>query len=337
MTKTMKIKKLTAFAITTAIVFSAVPVNLFASDQNGTATALFLRMGEGARGEGLGGAFTAQSGDVECAWWNPAGSVILGGAQFTASYNSFIEDISATYAAAAFPFGANKRNSILINATNVAMGSVDARDATGNSAGSISPTGMEIGAGAALCLTPALSFGLMAKSVQQNLGGDNSSGTAFDAGILIKLSPVLNFGVSEQNLGSSLKTDIKTLNLTVTNQLPTDLRAGFAYYAVKNKLWLTADCERPVDADTFARLGAELAVSDSFTLRGGYNSSTAGGATFGVGILTPISFGGSGNDESWWKEGADRDLAHNVVRVDLAYIATSGFDATYRISLTLKL
>ena len=86
-------------------------------------------------------------------------------------------------------------------------------------------------------------------------------------------------------------------------------------------------------------MGAEYAISETFTLRGGYNSSSAGGVTFGIGILTPVSFvgGSSNNDDSWWKEGSDRDLTHNVVRIDCAYVTTNGFDATYRIALTLKL
>lgn len=325
--------------MTTALAASVVPASLFAGSQDGTATALFLRMDQGARAQGVGGAFTAQSSDVECAWWNPAGAITLGGPQFTASYSSFIEDISAMYAAAAIPVGAERRSSILVNVTNVTLGTVDARDATGASAGSISPTGMEIGVGAALCLNPALSLGLMAKNVQQNLGSDSSSGMAFDAGILVKLSPHLAFGLSDQNLGSSVNTTIKDLSTTVSNPLPSDLRVGIAYNVIENKLCVTADGEKPIDADTFARVGAEYAISETFTLRGGYNSSTSGGVSFGIGILTPISFGGSGgNEESWFKEGAaDRDLAHNVVRIDCAYVATSGFDSTYRISLTLKL
>jgi len=142
--KTKTIKKLSAFVITAALVASVVPASLFAGSQDGTSTALFLRMDQGARAQGVGGAFTGQSSDVECAWWNPAGAVTLGGPQFTASYSSFIEDISAMYAAAAIPIGAEKRSSILVNVTNVALGTVEARDAAGNSAGSISPSGMEI-------------------------------------------------------------------------------------------------------------------------------------------------------------------------------------------------
>jgi hypothetical protein len=114
---------------------------------------------------------------------------------------------------------------------------------------------MEVGAGVALSLTPALSVGLMAKDIQQNLGGDNASGAAFDAGVLIKLSPELSFGLSDQNIGSSLQTNVKELNLTVSNQLPSDLKAGLAYNVVKNKLCLTADGDKPVDADTFMRVG----------------------------------------------------------------------------------
>ena len=335
--KNIKIGKFTALAVTTAMFFSAVPPNLFAGDQDGTATAVFLRMDQGARAQGMGGAFAAQSGDVECAWWNPAGPVMLGGPQFTASYNSFIEDISATYAAMAIPFGAKRRSSVLINATSISLGTVDARDALGNSAGSISPSGIVVGAGLALSITPGMSFGFMAKNVQQNLGDDSSSGLAFDCGILLKLSPNLKFGISGQNLGSDLKTTVKDLNVDVENKLPMDIRAGLAYNLTK-KLCLAADGEKPIDADTCMHIGTEFAVSESFTLRAGYNTSSSAGFTAGVGILTPISFGSGGSDDAWWKEAAsNKDWTHNVVRIDYAYVTTNGFDATHRISLTLKL
>ena len=46
----------------------------------------------------------------------------------------------------------------------------------------------------------------------------------------------------------------------------------------------------------------------------------------------------SKGDDSWWKEATNnKDWAHNVVRIDYAYVTTNGFDATHRISLTLKL
>ena len=333
-------KKLFTALLFIGFTFAAMPNGLFASDQNGTSTAVFLRMDQGARAQGMGGAFTAQSGDIECAWWNPAGPVSLGGAQFTASYNSFIEDISATYAALAIPFGVKRRNTIFVNATSLSFGSVDARDALGNSAGSISPSALVIGAGVALSLAPDASFGITAKNVQQSLGDDQSTGFAFDAGILLKISPNLNFGVSAQNMGPELKTTIKDLNTSVEDQLPENFRAGFAYTGLSKKLSLALDGEKPVDADACAHIGAEYAVSESFMIRAGYNTSSAAGFTCGVGVLTPISLTkDAGGDDSWWREGANskKDWAHNVVRIDYAYVTNGSFGSTNRISLTLKL
>jgi hypothetical protein len=43
------------------------------ADQEGTTTATFLRMGQGARSEGMGGAFTAVADDAYATYWNPAG------------------------------------------------------------------------------------------------------------------------------------------------------------------------------------------------------------------------------------------------------------------------
>jgi len=218
---------------------------------------------------------------------------------------------------------------------SVSLGTVDARDAAGNTTGTISPSGLVIGAGLALSAGPGTSVGFMAKNVQQNLGDDKSTGVAFDAGVLIKLSPDLSFGISAQNLGSNLKTDVKGSNLDIENKLPMNMRAGIAYN-ISKKLCLAIDGEKPIDADTRMHVGAEFAVSESFTLRAGYNTSSAAGLTVGVGILTPVSFA-SGSDDSWWKEASSKDWSHNVVRIDYAYVTTNGFDSTHRLSLTLKL
>ena len=77
-------------------------------------------------------------------------------------------------------------------------------------------------------------------------------------------------------------------------------------------------------------------MSDSFFLRAGYNTSEAVGVCAGVGFLTPITVK-TKTKGAWWKQDVKKDLRHNVVRLDYAYISSSGnFDATHRISATLK-
>ena len=45
---------------------------IYAADNDGTATAVFLRQEQGVRALGMGGAFVAIGKDVESVWWNPA-------------------------------------------------------------------------------------------------------------------------------------------------------------------------------------------------------------------------------------------------------------------------
>ena len=45
----------------------------------GTIAAAFLEIGIGARAEAMGGSYTAQAGEVEAIYWNPAGLAYLDG------------------------------------------------------------------------------------------------------------------------------------------------------------------------------------------------------------------------------------------------------------------
>lgn len=300
----------------------------YAGDQNGTATAVFLRMEQGARAQGMGGAFAAVSGDVEGAWWNPATPVSLNAAQIHASYSDLIDDVAASYAAIAIPAGNGGRNSFLASANYITMGDVDARDAAGVAISKISPTDLVLSAGYAIQIGPALSLGVMAKSVQQNLGEDKSSGIAVDAGLLMRMTSRLSLGFALQNMGSNQKIG------TVENKLPLNIRGGLGYMLSK-KVLACADYEKPNDADARLHAGAEYSMTDTFILRAGYNTSSAVGFTAGVGIITPVAFGTDG--DSWWKDSMSRDLSHRVVRVDYAYVSNGNFDATHRLSLTIKL
>lgn len=301
---------------------------LSAGDQDGTATAVFLRMEQGARALGMGGAFSAIGGDVESVWWNAAGAAPIESVQIMASYVSFIEEISSSYAAFAIPLG-KQRGSIIGNVNYISYGSVETRDAAGNSLGDVSPSNLAASAGYAFNLSSNFSIGFIAKHIQQNLGTIKGSGVAFDAGLIIGISPKISLGLAAQNLGPKLKTE------DYENKLPLNLKGGLAF-AVSQKLLLAADAEKPVDAESRIHIGCELAMSKTFVIRAGYNTSSAAGFTAGAGIITPISFGSS-NSDNWWKNALNSDTTHNIIRIDYAYVTTGSFETTHRLSLTFKL
>src|SRR5688572_29976247 len=100
------------------------------ANQGGTSTAQFLRIGQGARAEGMGGAFTAIADDAYAVYWNPAGLAQITRRHVALNHLEFIEKISSQFASLVLPV--NRLNgSFGAAVTYVDMGTIDRRDATG--------------------------------------------------------------------------------------------------------------------------------------------------------------------------------------------------------------
>jgi hypothetical protein len=296
---------------------------VYAADTSGTTTATFLRIEQGVRALGMGGAFTAVSKDIESVWWNPAGASTIDATEVNASYSQYIADLYGSYAAIAIP----RHLGCIIGSVNyVSMGSLNALDSQGNFIKSINLSAYAVALGYAFPLTSNMSFGFTVKDIQQNLGDDTSSGFGADAGCQAYLSDSLSLGVSVQNIGSGLQTD------SYTNSIPLELRGGLAY-SVTPKFLLALDEEKPSDSDTSTRLGAELKITDAFCLRAGYNSNSAAGFSCGAGINAPFS---AKSGDAWWKDSGEKDYNHNVVSINYAYVTSQYFDAMHRVSVTVK-
>src|SRR5580700_4787066 len=63
----------------------AVMLALIAQTSGAVETASFLNVGVGARGLGMGGAYTALGDDADAIYWNPAGLAQVSGHEFQAS------------------------------------------------------------------------------------------------------------------------------------------------------------------------------------------------------------------------------------------------------------
>ena len=66
---------------------------LVSANQDGTSTAQFLKIGRGARAEGMAGAFTAVANDSRAVLWNPAGLAQLTRTSFDFDHLSYIQDV----------------------------------------------------------------------------------------------------------------------------------------------------------------------------------------------------------------------------------------------------
>lgn len=311
----------------------------WADTVDGTATAQFLRLGQGARPQGMGGAFSAVADDVSASYWNPAGLAFLQKQEVTFTHLQFIESIKSEYVAYALPL--KKIKSTLSAAfTYLNLGDFDKRDASGASLGSGSLSAMAASAGYSIMLTPQFGAGVNAKYVQQDLDVETGSGVAFDAGLLFHLMPErLSLGAAISNVGGKIKTG------TESEDLPTTIRGGLAFRPIPKKLLLAVDAEQPLDSDLKIRLGSEYFLVPLFAIRLGYEqqASAGGGLTAGLGIQLTQEADRSSDDRTfgantraWSNKGDTFNWGAIDASIDYAFVNLQEFDDVHRFTVTLK-
>jgi len=298
------------------------------SDQGGTSTAQFLRIGQGARAEGMGGAFTAVADDVYAISFNPAGLAQVTRKQIALNHLAYIEKINAQFGAFALPFnGVNGTLGFGFNYYN--LGEIERRDNTGASIDGETKLGAySAGLSWGQALGNSLAVGVTGKMFREDLAGEGKSGFAGDVGgFWFAVPNRLSLGVSALNVGPKLKVG------TEDESLPLTLRGGLAFRAVPDALTLSVEAEKERDTDTIFHGGAEYKYR-SFFFRGGYRSTLGigGGLSAGVGFLWfPNSMGKDffNQKDSGPEEGTS-------IRFDYSYVDYGDFDATHRFGVLVS-
>lgn len=321
-------RKLARIILAVGLILPAQTPFLFAN-QDGTSTAAFLRIGQGARAEGMGGAFTALADDAHAVYWNPAGLAQISRHEIALNHTQYIEKINSQFAALVLPV--NKINGSLgIGTTYVDMGTIERRDATGATTGGTQKVDAYAGAlswGQAVGDRLALGVGI--KFINQNLAGETGSGIAGDLGALFFAIPNrLALGVSALNVGAKIKTG------TTEEDIPRTISVGAVFHLIPSRLVLAADGEKEAGTDTKLHLGGEYTFQGRYVLRAGFqdNKGAGGGLSAGFGYLwRPRSEGstdffGKSDGKSPAQEGMD-------VRIDYAYVDLGDFSSTHRIGL----
>jgi len=299
------------------------------ANQDGTSTATFLQIGQGARAEGMGGAFTAVSDDAYAVYWNPAGLAQITRQSAAINHVEFIEKINSQFASYVAPV--NKLNgSFGVGLTYVDLGQIDKTDTTDANLGSgkVSSYAGTLSWGQAV--GDRLALGASFKFINQNLAGETGSGLAADLGGLIALVPDrLTLGLTALNLGPKLKTG------TSEEDLPRTLTAGLAFHAIPHKLLLAVDGAKETATDFQLRVGGEYTIQDRYIIRAGYQNlfDAGGGLSAGLGYIwrpradsTTDFFGQYDNKKEAQQHGVD-------IRIDYAYVDYGDFNATQRIGL----
>lgn len=231
----------------------------FQTTDVGTSGAQFLKLGGGARAEGMAQAYTAVADEADAVYWNPAGL-------------SRIEHHSATLMNSVLPagidydfvgYGQRLSPSFGVGASvqYLSQPPIDQTDSSGFSTGStFRPSDFAGALGGAytihnedLGVLDGASFGANAKYVSSTISKTAQTFTA-DLGYLSAPFPVagrpMRVAYAVSNLGGSLKFQ------QMSDSMPTSLRFGTSLGLTRN--WLVAlDLDEPLDNSPYAAFGTE--------------------------------------------------------------------------------
>jgi hypothetical protein len=268
----------------------------------GTAVAQFLEIGVGARGTGMGEAYTSLTNDAGSAFWNPAGLVGVNKRNLFTSYTVWPADISlGSFAVAinAGNIGTFAISSAYLMTGDMAVTTVYQPEGTGEN---FSITNFSVGLSYARLLTDRLSIGLTTKIVREKYMEYGYTTWALDMGTIYRTGfHGLNLGMSIQHFGPEIKfsgdyidySDPKSVDVNVPKtfesySLPINFRIGISMNLLdtpNNTITTSADMIHPNNNLEQYNWGVEYCFNKMFYLRGGYRFNIdVGGLTFGTGI-----------------------------------------------------
>lgn len=259
-------KYIKSFIITFIFIFiSFVNAHAFlSSDDVGSTTAQFLKLGIGAKSAGMGNAVTSVNNGTDAVYWNPANLTYINKKELSFSHAIWFEDVN--YEWLSFVLPTTEYGVLGFGLQYVSYGSIDKVDNTNTSDGSFSPLDM------ALYLSYAnsydrLNFGLNLKYIYSKIE-ESASAIALDLGATYKFdNDKTSIGAALTNLGTSMKFNKES------EDLPLLFKIGASHYLLDE--WLVSlDLNFPKDNEFYFNFGTQycLQIADdlSFALRAGY-------------------------------------------------------------------
>ncbi|HAH08224.1 MAG TPA: hypothetical protein DCM05_17150 [Elusimicrobia bacterium] len=298
----------------------------FSSAARGTTTAQFLKIGAGARGVGLGEAFTAVADDATALYWNLAGMTRV--EYRSAAFMHALHLDSSFLDYGAFVQSLGNAGAVGASVQYFSAGGMPQTDINGIEMGRFSPYDLAVGVGYAYRLqgieTPTLidlegaSAGVSLKYIRSKIV-DSAQTAAFDFGFLSPplLNDRLSLAFTAVNVGPPMRFEREKEDLPLQLKLGSSYRGGERWGA-------SLDLAFPRDNAPYAAAGWEYSFqppSADYALAGrlGLNSRSMGD----VDGLTGFAFG--------------IGLKARSFRMDYAFLPFGALGITHRISLGLEL
>jgi hypothetical protein len=264
----------------------------------GTTALSFLKIGVGARAEGMAQAFVGVADDATALYWNPAGISHLKGTHFSLSIQKWPGNIDYNYMAVT-----RQLNETVMLGMAIAQLSTDEMDVTtvthhnGNGS-TFYFTDQAFQLSSAFKLTNQFSFGLSAKYVREDIDDIKMDGFLMDLGTFYQTGwHDMTIAVSLTNFGPVFRPDGTYIPANSDDgrakkyeefSPPTVFRLGSSmhlYDRYDHSVLATMQIDHPVDNLESYIFGLEYDWLDNYFLRGGYTfNSKPKSWTLGAGL-----------------------------------------------------
>ena len=239
-------------------------------------TAAFLDIGVGARGIGMGGAYTALADDASAVYWNPSGLARLDKRELSISHAELGLGTREDFLAYAHPLG---RGTVAAALTYLSQGSIGGRDAAGRPTGDYQASDSAF-AGSYGLKTELADVGASVKYLRSHIASSEAQGVAADVGARRAFDGVgpgkLTIGAALRNMGPGLRYE------TQRNDLPLRLAGGAAYAFGSGRTVAVEAQGAPRGGRAQFGFGGEVRILEGARIRLGW--STKGAAPEGSGF-----------------------------------------------------
>ena len=311
--------------------------------KSGTTAAQFLKIGVDARATAMGNAFTAMEGDVSSIFWNAAGLANVKRLETMFVNNDWLAGVGFHYLGLALPLrhiGVLGFSVTSLTVPDDKVRTVTEPEGTGEYWGA---QDLAVNLSFARKLTDKFSIGGNIKFIQQTIWHSHANTFAMDLGALF-VTPFkgIRLGASLANYGGELRMTGRDQKLSVDpdliNQgnvefvnalyetdafpLPLIFRVGLSGELVRTKalrLSYAIDALHPNDNTEAVNTGFELAVGETFFLRGGHANLFRENAEEG------LTLGGGLQYRLWGTQA--------ILRIDYSYVDFGRLKYVNRVSI----
>lgn len=294
--KCLMIILLTLLSTTLAVADTFAPV--------GTVVGQFMEIGMGARGAGMGEAYTTNAAGAEAVFWNPAGLVDGGNRQLFVTQTQWPADMA--FGGAAFSMqignlGTFALSSVYLMTDDMEITTLDDPNGTGEY---FSLSNYTVGLSYGRYLTDRVSVGITGKLVREEYLDHSYSTWSLDLGSIYRTSfHGMKLGMSIMHFGPEVKfsgtyidysdqksylPDPQVPKEFENYSLPVMFRFGSSINLMEkteHRLTAAGDMIHPNNNLEQYNVGLEYAFREMVTLRGGYKlTADEGGLTVGAGL-----------------------------------------------------